>query len=148
MSYTYEYPRPAVTVDALIFQIGGHLPRILLIRRGNEPFKGKWAIPGGFIDLDEELIDAAKRELQEETGIKGIALHEFGVYGAVNRDPRHRTISIAYAGLMKDSSMEAIAADDAAEARWFELNGLPDLAFDHDLIISDAVAFATRKNWI
>lgn len=148
MSYTYEYPRPAVTVDALIFKKEGLEPRILLIKRGNEPFKDKWAIPGGFIDLDEELMDAASRELEEETGLKGITLHEFGVYGAVNRDPRHRTISIAFAGLLEDHSMNAVGGDDASEAQWFQINNLPELAFDHDLIISDGIAFARQLEWI
>jgi 8-oxo-dGTP diphosphatase len=148
MSYTYEYPRPAVTVDALIFKKGARVPRVLLIKRGNEPFKNMWAIPGGFIDLDEELVDAAKRELEEETGIKDTALHEFGVYGAVNRDPRHRTISIAFAGILDDDSVNAVAADDAAEADWFEVNNLPKLAFDHDMIIQDAIKYVKQNNWI
>nr|WP_321408946.1 NUDIX hydrolase [uncultured Carboxylicivirga sp.] len=136
MSYTYDYPRPAVTTDVLL--ITEKLPRkILLIQRGNDPFKGKWALPGGFVDMDEELKLAALRELQEETGIENVEVKQFRTYGAVNRDPRHRTISIVYTGFVEDE-LECTGQDDAADAQWFTLENLPELAFDHKLIITEA----------
>lgn len=148
MSYTYDYPRPAVTVDAVVFRNTDSGHQILLIKRVNPPFAGMWAIPGGFIEMDEELLDSAKRELAEETGIKEVPLYEFGVYGTVGRDPRHRTISIAYAGLLKDTTMQAKADDDAADCSWFGINNLPPLAFDHNEILKDAISFARREKWM
>ncbi len=149
MPYTYEYPRPAVTVDAAVFRNHNGKSEILLIQRGNEPFKGMWAIPGGFIEMDEQLLDSAMRELEEETGITGVKLLQYGAYGDIGRDPRHRTISIAFAGLLNDNGMQAKADDDAADCRWFSIADLPDkIAFDHDLLISDAIAFAEEKGWI
>ncbi|MCU4163742.1 NUDIX domain-containing protein [Carboxylicivirga caseinilyticus] len=136
MSYTYDYPRPAVTTDVLL--ITEKLPqKILLIQRGNDPFKGKWALPGGFVDMDEELKMAALRELQEETGIENVEVEQFRTYGSVNRDPRHRTISVVYTGFVTDE-LECTGQDDAADAQWFTLDKLPELAFDHELIISEA----------
>lgn len=147
MPYTYEYPRPAVTVDAAIFRDNGEGPQILLIQRGNPPFEGMWAIPGGFIDIEEPLEDAAKRELHEETGIHNVELHQYGVYGKPGRDPRHRTISIAYAGFLENNGMKAQASDDAADCRWFLIDELPDMAFDHNLLATDAISFAKTKHW-
>ncbi|MBS2099040.1 NUDIX domain-containing protein [Carboxylicivirga linearis] len=137
MSFTYEYPRPAVTTDVLLVT-RNNPQKILLIERGNNPFKGKWALPGGFVDMDEDLKDAALRELEEETGISGVKVKQFRTYGGVNRDPRHRTISVVYNGFVS-GELECAGQDDAADARWFDLNDLPDLAFDHSLIIKEAI---------
>jgi len=131
--FTYSYPRPAVTVDAILVS-----PQhsVLLIERGREPFKGKWALPGGFIDMDEELETACRRELEEETGLKVGALKQFRAYGGVNRDPRHRTISVLFYAFT-DDELVASAGDDAAKAQWFPLSQLPELAFDHEQIINE-----------
>lgn len=145
--FSYPYPRPAVTVDALVFRIQGIRTEILLIKRGNPPFEDMWAIPGGFIDMEETPEEAVDRELKEETGITGVAFFQVHTYGAVNRDPRHRTISIAYAGLLHNEAQIATGGDDAAEAGWFPINQLPPLAFDHPQIIADAVDFGKKKGW-
>jgi 8-oxo-dGTP diphosphatase len=139
MSFTYKYPRPCVTTDNLIFKkIDGNW-HLLLIERGNEPFKGCWALPGGFLEMEEDLDTCAARELQEETGLTGIELHQLYAFGAPNRDPRHRTISVAYWGV-DNSERQAVGSDDAAEARWFTLDNLPSLAFDHELILQKALS--------
>ena len=139
MSFTYEYPRPCVTTDCLIFKKMESTWRLLLIKRGNEPFKGCWALPGGFLEMDEDLITCAARELQEETGLTGISLQQLCAFGAPNRDPRHRTISIAFWGV-DNTQQQAIGSDDAVQARWFALDQLPNLAFDHELIIQKALS--------
>lgn len=139
MSYTYEYPRPAVTVDTVVFRKTGMLTEVLLIKRLHPPFEGMWAIPGGFINMDEKLEDAALRELQEETGIREINLERIGVFDDIYRDPRHRTIAVAFAGFLIDGSVNAIAGDDAAECQWFNLNAIPKLAFDHNKILDEAL---------
>ena len=139
MSFTYKYPRPCVTTDNLIFRkIDGNW-HLLLIERGNEPFKGCWALPGGFLEMEEDLDTCAARELQEETGMTGIELHQLYAFGAPNRDPRHRTISVAYWGV-DNSERQAVGSDDAAEARWFALDKLPGLAFDHEQILQKALS--------
>lgn len=139
MSFTYKYPRPCVTTDCLIFRkIGGNWC-LLLIERGNEPFKGCWALPGGFLEMEEDLDTCAARELQEETGLTGIELHQLYAFGAPNRDPRHRTISVAYWGI-DNSERQAVGSDDAAEAQWFALDKLPSLAFDHEQILQKALS--------
>ena len=139
MSFTYKYPRPCVTTDNLIFRkIDGNW-HLLLIERGNEPFKGCWALPGGFLEMEEDLDTCAARELQEETGLTGIELHQLYAFGAPNRDPRHRTISVAYWGI-DNSERQAVGSDDAAEARWFALDKLPSLAFDHEQILQKALS--------
>ena len=139
MSFTYEYPRPCVTTDCLVFRKIDSEWRLLLIERGNEPFKGCWALPGGFLEMDEDLDIGAARELQEETGLTGISLHQLYAFGAPNRDPRHRTISIAFWGI-DNTGKPAIGSDDAVQARWFALSQLPNLAFDHELIIQKALS--------
>lgn len=138
MSYTYEYPRPAVTADVVAFAAADAGPRILLIRRAREPYAGKWALPGGFIEIDEELEAAARRELAEETGLEVGALAEVGTFGRVRRDPRGRTISVAWAAVFVGAPPATHAADDAAEARWHALRKLPPLAFDHREIVARA----------
>lgn len=135
MSFTYDYPRPAVTVDIILIT-KDELPRILLIQRKHAPFKGTWALPGGFLDMDEDLQTAALRELQEETHIENIILKQFKTYGAVHRDPRGRTVSVVFYAFV-ENEMEAIAGDDASEAKWFKINELPALAFDHPHILEE-----------
>lgn len=131
--YSYQYPRPAVTVDAILVSPN---KSVLLIERGREPFKGQWAIPGGFIDMDEELETACQRELEEETGIRVGELKQFRAYGGVNRDPRHRTISVIFYAFTKEELI-ALAGDDASKAQWFQLDQLPELAFDHQQILEE-----------
>lgn len=133
MTYTYQYPRPAVTVDAILISKRNS---VLLIERGREPYKGKWALPGGFIDMDEPLEVACQRELEEETGIRVGELTQFKAFGAVNRDPRHRTISVLFYAFT-DDKLIAHAGDDAAKAQWFSIHQLPELAFDHQLILDE-----------
>lgn len=137
--YAYDWPRPMVTVDAIVFNTSGDSPKLLLIKRGNEPFKGKWAFPGGFVDMDEELEDAAARELAEETGLTGVKLTQLQAFGKCGRDPRGRNISVMFIGITKDSKIKG--GDDAAEAKWFDINNLPPLAFDHN----DVAAIAIEK---
>jgi len=131
--FTYSYPRPAVTVDAILISKQNS---VLLIERGREPFKGKWALPGGFIDMDEELETACQRELEEETGLRVGELKQFRAFGGVNRDPRHRTISVLFYAFTEDE-LVACAGDDAANAQWFSLDQLPELAFDHQQILEE-----------
>ncbi len=145
--FTYPYPRPAVTVDALVFRTLENETEVLLIKRRNPPFEGLWAAPGGFMDMDETPEMAVARELAEETGITGVVFFQYHTYGAVNRDPRHRTISIAYAGLLPDPTQIAVGGDDAAEAKWFSIDNLPPLAFDHHEVVAGAVEFAKGKGW-
>ena len=139
MGFTYAYPRPCVTTDCLIFRKINSEWKVLLIERGKEPFKGCWALPGGFLEMEEDLDTCAARELQEETGLTGIELHQLYAFGAINRDPRHRTVSVAYWGV-DDTQQKAVGGDDAAKAQWFALNRLPDLAFDHAQIIARALS--------
>lgn len=137
--YTYEYPRPSVTVDIVVYGYdGGKQLKLLLIKRGGDPFKGSWALPGGFVDLDEDLETAALRELEEETGVKDLFVEQLFTFGAVSRDPRGRVISVAYFSLVNLQDHPAVAASDATKAEWFPLNELPELAFDHSAIIKKA----------
>ncbi len=131
--YTYKYPRPSVTVDAILISKQNS---VLLIERGGEPFKGKWALPGGFIEMDESLEIACRRELEEETGLRVGELTQFRAYGAVDRDPRGRTISVIFYSFQEEEPIPR-AGDDAANARWFPIDQLPELAFDHHLIIKE-----------
>ncbi len=134
--FTYRYPRPAVTTDALVFVKEGNSFSVLLIRRGQEPFKGKWALPGGFLQMDERLETACKRELQEETGLDVEKMKQFKTYDAIDRDPRHRTISVVFSTSLPFKA-EVKGGDDAAQAEWFSIKNLPPLAFDHEQIIRD-----------
>lgn len=136
MEYTYSYPRPAVTVDILLIKNACENPEILLIQRLNPPFKDQWALPGGFVDMDENCEEAAERELHEETGITDVILTQFKTYSDVDRDPRGRTISVVFTGIAKSDDVP-IAGDDAKNAQWFRMNDLPKLAFDHNIILSD-----------
>lgn len=144
MGFTYAYPRPCVTTDCLIFRKINSEWKVLLIERGNAPFKGCWALPGGFLEMEEDLDTCAARELREETGLSGIELHQLYAFGAINRDPRHRTVSVAYWGI-DNTQQKAVGGDDAAKAQWFALNRLPDLAFDHAQIIAKALSNAEVK---
>jgi len=142
MIYTYKYPRPAVTADCIVITYEA-VPKVLLIKRGNEPFKGCWAFPGGFMNMDETTEECAIRELEEETGLRIDTLQQIGVYSKVDRDPRGRTISVAYLALT-DNQATVKGQDDAALAQWFPINELPPLAFDHDEIMRDAVSLMAR----
>lgn len=140
MAYTYKYPRPAVTADCVVMTRESE-PKVLLIQRGNEPFKGCWAFPGGFMEMDETLEECAVRELKEETGIEVTEddIMAFGTFSAVDRDPRGRTISKAYL-VMVDKPIEVKGQDDAAKAEWFNISELPELAFDHEEMFGHAFA--------
>jgi len=142
--YCYSYPRPALTADVAVFTLHEQQLKLLLIRRKTDPFAGRWALPGGFVNEGERLVEAAKRELQEETGIEGGTLQEFGAFGDPGRDPRGWTVTVAYYTLLRWESAHARAADDAGEVGWFPVKKLPQLAFDHELIISKAIT-ALRK---
>jgi 8-oxo-dGTP diphosphatase len=135
--YCYEYPRPAVTVDVVIVT-RERTPRVLLIRRKHDPFEGMWAIPGGFVDMDEPLDAAARRELREETGVEVAELEQLHTFGDPGRDPRGRVIAVAYLARVKAGDVNPAAADDAAAVGWHRLDRLPPLAFDHDQILACA----------
>jgi 8-oxo-dGTP diphosphatase len=161
--YIYDWPRPMVTVDAVVFaffpppphsclrqeDMGGDTgageskAKLLLIKRRYEPFKDKWALPGGFVDIDEELEDAVARELAEETGLAGVRLEQMHTFGNVGRDPRGRQITIAFMGIVRPPAKgqnKIKAGDDAAEARWFDIEKLPkDMGFDHEKIARFAI---------
>ena len=137
MAYTYKYPRPAVTADCVVIT-NEQQPKVLLIQRGNEPFKGCWTFPGGFMDMDETTEHCAVRELKEETGLAVSDLHQIGTYSKIDRDPRGRTISVAYLVII-DSPVEVTGQDDATKAEWFPITNLPHLAFDHFDIMQDAL---------
>ena len=139
MSYTYEYPRAALTVDCVVFGLDNRELKVLLIERGLEPFKGKWALPGGFVHVDETLDEAARRELSEETGVKETFLEQLHTYGTVDRDPRERVVSVAYYALVKMAEHKAKADSDAAAAQWFPIAQCPPLAFDHAEILVAAL---------
>jgi 8-oxo-dGTP diphosphatase len=134
--FCYDYPRPMVCVDMIVLRKTETSNEILLIKRLNDPFKDHWALPGGFIEMEEDLIDSAYRELDEETHITQIQLKQLKTYGTPGRDPRGRTISVVFGGFL-ESKQEAQAGDDAKETQWFSLEELPPLAFDHQLIIQE-----------
>ena len=152
--YVYDWPRPMVTVDAAVFNISGDKIKMLLINRGNEPFKGKWALPGGFVarlqdrlaplagfvEMEEELEDAVVRELAEETGLTGVKLEQMHTFGTIGRDPRGRMITIVFMGIVNNEQTEIKAGDDAAKARWFDIENLPEnMAFDHNEVLKFAI---------
>ena len=136
--YCYKYPRPSVTADCIVLTKESR-PQVLLIERADNPYKGTWAFPGGFMNMDETTEQCAIRELKEETGLEVTDVKQIGTYSTVDRDPRGRTITVAYL-VVVESPMEVIGQDDAAKAQWFPIDSLPDLAFDHDEILRDAIA--------
>ena len=142
MAYTYKYPRPAVTADCIVITREAE-PKVLLIQRGSEPFKGRWAFPGGFMNMDETTEQCAICELEEETGLHVNNVVQIGAYSKVDRDPRGRTVTIAYLAIL-DRPLAVIGQDDAAKAEWWPLSNLPELAFDHDKIMQDAIRIYTQ----
>ncbi len=136
--YSYEYPHPAITADCIVFAHDGDDVKVLLIERKHEPYKGHWAFPGGFMNIDETADDAARRELKEETGLIVTDVHQVGAYSAVDRDPRERVVTITYYAVL-DHPAEAKANDDANKAHWFSLDNIPPLAFDHADMLRDAI---------
>ncbi len=143
MSFTYEYPHPAVATDCAVFGFDGHNIKILLIKRGIEPFMDCWALPGGFLRMDETADECIRRELQEETSLCPEVIDQFGVFSEIDRDPRERVISISYYSLIKKSNVKG--GDDASEAQWFDLKELPALAFDHKNILDRALLTLKEK---
>ena len=139
MSYTYEYPRPSVTVDCVVFGLDEEDLKVLLIQRGQEPFKGRWALPGGFVRMEESLEDAARRELAEEAGVRPGLLEQLYTFGEPGRDPRGRVITVAYFALVKLTDHKVQAATDASQAAWFSVWDMPKLAFDHAEVVATAL---------
>lgn len=136
--FCYSHPHPAVTTDIVLFTVRDERLQALLIRRRNPPFQGNWALPGGFLDMDEDLAACAKRELEEETGIRNVYLEQLYTFGKPGRDPRERVISVAYYALTASEQLTLKPASDATEAAWFAFDELPELAFDHRDIIAKA----------
>ena len=136
MAFTYEYPRPALTVDCVVFGFDATGLQVLLIRRGVEPFLGAWALPGGFVLMEENLEAAARRELEEETGLKGVFLEQLCTFGEPGRDPRERVVSVAFYALVRPDQHPAKGDTDASDAAWFPADRLPALAFDHAAILA------------
>lgn len=141
MPYTYDYPRPAVTVDCVVFglDLAADDLKVLLIQRKKDPFAGRWAFPGGFVEEHETLEQSAKRELQEETGIAKLYLEQLYTFGDPGRDPRGHTVTVAYYALVKLADHAAVASDDAQAVDWFPASKPPKLAFDHDKILKVAI---------
>ena len=142
MPYTYKYPRPALTADSIVITKEPDA-KVLLIERGDDPYKGCWAFPGGFMNMDETTEQCAIRELEEETGLHVNNVVQIGAYSKVDRDPRGRTVTVAYLAIV-DRPLVVIGQDDAAKAEWWPLTNLPELAFDHDNIMQDAVRIYTQ----
>ena len=142
MPYTYKYPRPALTADSIVITKEPDA-KVLLIERGDDPYKGCWAFPGGFMNMDETTEQCATRELEEETGLHVNNVIQIGAYSKVDRDPRGRTVTVAYLAIV-DRPLVVIGQDDAAKAEWWPLTNLPELAFDHDNIMQDAVRIYTQ----
>jgi len=144
--YIYDWPRPMVSVDAIVFGFFRNEAKVLLIQRGREPYKGKWSLPGGFVEIEEELEVAVARELAEETGIAGVPLEQLHTFGNVGRDPRGRQITVVFIGVATKGLTKIKAGDDAAKARWFGIERLPeDLAFDHNEVIKFGIKKLKRK---
>lgn len=137
--FCYEHPHPAVTADVAVLRHRDERLEILLVRRARGPYDGKWALPGGFVEIDEDLEAAARRELAEETGLEGMSLEQLRTFGDPGRDPRERVITVVYIAVLDGGQADVRAASDADEADWFDVTELPDLAFDHDDIIAAAV---------
>lgn len=138
MTFQYEFPRAALTVDCVVFGLDETDLKVMLIQRDLPPYRGKWALPGGFVHVDESLEDAARRELQEETGLDKVFLEQLYTFGDLGRDPRERVVTVAWYALVRLSDHRVKAATDARDAAWFGLHDLPRLAFDHDRILKVA----------
>lgn len=138
MAYSYDYPHPVVTVDVIVFTAESGILKVLLVRRSQWPHTGKWAIPGGFVGMDESLRRAALRELREETGVAAGTLEQLGAFGRPDRDPRERVITIAYVALIPHDRLQPRAGSDAGDAGLFDIRKLPELAFDHTRILERA----------
>lgn len=139
MGFTYNFPRPAVTTDTMVFREGAQCIEILLIKRKKEPYKDFWALPGGFLEIEETPEEGSKRELKEETGLDVKILKEVGTFGEIDRDPRGRTITIAFYTFLPGNRQKAVAETDAAEVSWFSIQELPDMAFDHKEILKEGL---------
>lgn len=139
MAFTYDHPRPALAVDCVVFGLGERTLELLLVERDLEPFAGRWALPGGFVRVDESIDAAARRELAEEAGVSPGVLEQLRAFGEVDRDPRERVVSIAHWALVRGERHRPRASTDARAARWFPLDDRPPLAFDHDAIVAAAV---------
>ncbi len=139
MPFTYDYARPAVTVDITVFTVRNDELNVLLIKRAEKPFQGEWALPGGFVTEDEGLEEAAARELVEETGVCDVYLEQLFTFGAPGRDPRGHTVTVAYSALIPSDNLELTASTDAEGVAWFAIDKLPVLAFDHDEILEVAL---------
>lgn len=138
MSYTYKYPHAAITADCVIYGFDGERLKILLVERGLEPCKGMWALPGGFMKIDETIEETARRELFEETGLKDVYMTQFKMFSMVDRDPRERVVTVVFMALVRPADYQLVAGDDASNALWFDERYLPPLAFDHAEIIAEA----------
>lgn len=138
MNYTYKYPRPAVTADCVVFGLDEEDLKILLIQRGLSPFKGEWALPGGFAVVGEVIENTARRELEEETGLKEVYLEQLYTFSNPDRDPREHVVTVAHYGLVNLSDHKVYASSDASNAAWFCIDDIPRLAFDHDVILKTA----------
>lgn len=141
--YTYKYPHPAVTTDCVIFGFDGVSIKLLLIQRGIEPYKGAWALPGGFLKMDETAEEGARRELFEETGLHDVQVEQFYTFTSVDRDPRERVLTIAHYALVRMKDVKG--GDDAVGAQWFVYDEIPSLAFDHDRILRKAMAHLKER---
>jgi 8-oxo-dGTP diphosphatase len=139
MAFTYNFPRPAVTTDNLVFREGEQCIEVLLIKRGKDPYKGFWALPGGFLEMEETPEEGARRELNEETGLDIELLKEVGTFGDIDRDPRGRTITIAFYTFIRKIRKDPLARTDAEDVRWFSIKDLPELAFDHREILQEGL---------
>ncbi|MBU0765896.1 MAG: NUDIX hydrolase [Bacteroidetes bacterium] len=139
MAHTYKYPRPMLTVDAVVFIRDKEKLKVLLIQRSQPPFKGEWAFPGGFVDMDETVEEAVVRELEEETGLKNISLRQLHTFSAVDRDPRGRTVSVVFYGFTGPENSIIRAGSDAANTCWTDIENMPQLAFDHTEIMNKAL---------
>jgi 8-oxo-dGTP diphosphatase len=144
--YVYDWPRPMVTVDAAVFACIEGKTKLLLVQRKHEPYQGSWALPGGYVESDEDLPEAAARELAEETGLKDVSLEQLRTFGKPGRDPRGRTITVVYFGIAGQDHCQINAADEAAQAQWSDIDNLPPLAFDHDQIVRCAIERLERES--
>lgn len=143
--FQYDYPHAAVTVDVVIFSVRDRQLKLLLIRRAGEPYRGQWALPGGFVQMQESLEEAARRELEEETGVAGVFLEQLYTFGQPDRDPRERVITVAYYALIPSDKIQIRAATDAEAVGWFGMDEIPKLAFDHTAIVKMAHERLTAK---